>query len=390
MTTQTLRVSLSGPIIADLIGKIYTAAADPSAWNDFLSSLARAGGGSCSAITYHSKCVGQHMLAAQHGVPPSVQQDYLTHYGALDVWYKSALRVAHVGWVGDGRALVSEHDLSRSEFYNDHLRTNEDLFHFCGAVLQMDGAAIGSLGLLRTRRAGPFNRNHIRLMRILLPHAQRAVQLHSHFLRLRDRCDMLETALERVTTGVVFVDAAGSVLFANRTANALLCRSDGLISGRDGLRSANVSETTRLQRMIRGAANTGSGNGLSSGGVVQISRAFPRLPLTLLIAPAPRVVPGLHPYHPAAAIFITDPDQRAVPDGEIFRRVYGLTRAECELACHLADGATLHTAAEQRHVTISTARSQLKSIFRKLNVSTQSQLVRLIMMLPRSAKENFQ
>ena len=388
MTTRTFGMSLSGPAISDLIGKIYTAAADPSAWDDFLSSLASVGGGSCSAITYHSKPVGQHMLAAQYGVTPAVQQEYLRHYGALDLWYKSALRVAHVGWVGDGRALVSEHELSRSEFYNDHLRRSDDLFHFCGAVLQMDGKAIGSLGILRTRRTGPFSQKHIGLMRILLPHAQRAVQLHGQFLQLRNRCEMLEAALERVTTGIVFVDAAGLLLFANRSANVLLRRSDGLISARDGLRSCNAGETARLQRMIRGAAKTGSGNGLSSGGVIQISRAVPRLPLTLLVAPAPAILPGLAPFNPAAVIFITDPDQRAMPDREILLRVYGLTNAECELARLLADGATLHTAAERRHVTVATVRTQLKSIFRKMNVSTQSQLVRLAMMLPASAEEN--
>jgi len=383
MTTHPFgRVSFPQRTVQDLVTKTYTAATDPSVWDDFLSTLARVAGASCAAMTYHSKGADAHMLTAQYGIPPEFERTYRAHYGKLDEWYRAALRTTRAGWVGDGPALISERDLARSEFYNDHLRLNNDLFHFCAGILQMDASAIGSLSFLRTRHARPFGRDHTRLMQILLPHAQRAVQIHNHFEKLRRQCSMLETALDRVTTAVIFVELSGRVIFANRSANTLLNERDGLISGRDGLRAASPQESSKLQRLIRGAALTGSGKGFSSGGVMQITRGGLSTPLTLLIAPIAPTLGTLVPFQPVAAIFVTDPNHEVKPSSELLGRLYGLTPAECAIASLLAQGSTLQDAADTRGVTIGTARSQLKTIFRKLNVSSQSQLVRFILLLP--------
>lgn len=388
MMTRVPHLPFSEHQVHDLIGKIYAAATDPPAWSDFLAALARLGGGPCAALTYHSKGKGAHLLLAQYGVAPEFQQAYRSHFGALDAWYRAATRVAKVGWTGTGAMLVSDRDLLRSEFYNDHLRLNQDLFHFCGSILEMDGSAIGSLSFLRTRRAQPFGVAHTRLLDVLRPHVQRAVQVHIKIVDLQCQRDMLESALDRMTTPIVLVDAAGRILKTNRSADALLRRSDGLISGRDGLQATIAYESIRLRKLIRGAALTGNGDGFSSGGTMQIKRAAPHAPLTLLIAPASAVPEGPVQRRPAACIFITDPELRVETNGEILRRLYGLTPAECALASLLAQGDPLQRAADQRHVTIATARSQLKSIFRKLNVASQSQLVRLLLLSSQAQQDH--
>jgi len=368
--------------LLNLVGKIYECAADPLGWGGFLTGLAGAGGSTVAALTYHGDRQDEHVVSGQFGLSTEHQRLYREHYGAMDEWFKGSRGVVHTGWVGLGQMLVSDQALAKSEFYNDYLRANDDVFHLCSTTPVVEPGLLFALSLSRPRRAGPFGESHLRLLRLLLPHMQRALQLHRKFVALRRHGNMLESGLDLVTAAIVFVDVAGRVLMANRFAAALLQRRDGLFSTRDGLRAGSPRESAQFEKLIRAAALTGNGRKLSAGGAMYISRKPPRPPLTVLVAPIKLELANLAPHRPAAAIFITDPEQSTEPSREILQRLYGVTPAEYELAALLLQGRTLKQTAELRRITIATVRSQLKSIFRKTNVSTQSQLVRLLMLMP--------
>ncbi len=59
--------------------------------------------------------------------------------------------------------------------------------------------------------------------------------------------------------------------------------------------------------------------------------------------------------------------------------IFGLTRRESELACHLASGTRSQQFAECHHVSINTVKSHLKQVFRKVGVHNQIQLVACIL-----------
>jgi DNA-binding CsgD family transcriptional regulator/PAS domain-containing protein len=368
--------------LLNLVGKIYECAADPSGWDGFLADLARIGRGTVTALTYHDDRHDEHVVSGQFGLSPEEQRLYREHYGAMDEWFLGSRKVVHTGWVGPGQLLVSDEALAKSEFYNDYLRHNDDAFHLCSAMPFVEPNALAALSISRPRKVGPFGESHLRLLRLLLPHLQRALQLHREFVALRRRSSMLESSLDQVTTAILFVDVTGRILVANRSAAALLQKRDGLLATRDGLRANTPRESAHLEKLIRAVAATGNSEGLSAGGAVQVTRKPPRMPLSVLVAPIKLDLSNLTPQRPVAAVFITDPEQRIEPSGEILRRLYSVTPAEQKLAALLAQGLSLRQAAETRRVTIGTARSQLKSIFRKTNVSSQSQLVRFLMLLP--------
>jgi DNA-binding CsgD family transcriptional regulator len=58
--------------------------------------------------------------------------------------------------------------------------------------------------------------------------------------------------------------------------------------------------------------------------------------------------------------------------------VYDLTDAESRLASALSAGHSIESAAAKLGIQMATARSQLKSVFRKTRVNRQQDLVRLI------------
>lgn len=58
--------------------------------------------------------------------------------------------------------------------------------------------------------------------------------------------------------------------------------------------------------------------------------------------------------------------------------LFGLTPAEARLAIALCDGASLNDYALNQGITVGTTRIQLKSVFSKLGINRQPELVRLI------------
>jgi DNA-binding CsgD family transcriptional regulator len=368
--------------VLDLVGKIYECAAEPAAWEEFLTGLARAAGGQIAAIVYHDDQRDEHLVSKQIGIPPEFHHPYNNHYGAIDEWLRGAPGVTRTGWVGTGQMLVPDRKLSKSEFYNDHLRLNDDAFHLCAVQILEEGSALSVVSVVRRRSAGPFGESQLRLLRILLPHLQRAMQLHHKFVALRNRSAMIESALDQVGTAIVFVDAKGHIIATNRTATALLAKGDGLIATPEGLRATSVRESAQLEKLIRAAACTGNGNGFHSGGALEITRQDPHSPLAVLVTPVRMSLACLAPQIPAAAVFITDREQQAEPSGEILCRLCGMTPAEYKLSVLLTQGCSLQEAADIHRVTIATVRSQLKSIFGKTNVHTQSELVRLLSLIP--------
>lgn len=61
---------------------------------------------------------------------------------------------------------------------------------------------------------------------------------------------------------------------------------------------------------------------------------------------------------------------------ETFRTAFGLTPAEARLAARLRFGLSLKEASEELGISVNTARNQLKSVFEKLGVNRQADLVR--------------
>jgi DNA-binding CsgD family transcriptional regulator len=66
------------------------------------------------------------------------------------------------------------------------------------------------------------------------------------------------------------------------------------------------------------------------------------------------------------------------PHSGILQALFDLTPAEARLARSLANGASPDAIAGQLGVRVSTIRSQLKSLFAKLGINRQAQLVAML------------
>jgi DNA-binding CsgD family transcriptional regulator len=182
-----------------------------------------------------------------------------------------------------------------------------------------------------------------------------------------------------VRTAVALVDADLALVTANRAADRLFSRNDGLrLDGRQ-LHAATPEITAALLAALAAASAVARGERVEAGpSRIALPKPSGGRPLETRVVPL-TAAPPAGPRHPVAAIFIVDPDEiPAVPDAALAER-YGLTPAEARVAKALAAGDTVRSIAESLRLTQDTTRWYVKQVLAKTGTARQAQLVHLLL-----------
>ncbi len=256
------------------------------------------------------------------------------------------------------------------------------MFYASGTILQKNASEVSFITAHRPKRAGPYSESELDRYRLLVPHLQRAVQLHRRYATLEAQRDTAADALDHLSTGTILVNRAGRTVAMNRAAQAIVAQNDGLTSVAGGLAAATQAETEALCEMIERAARTGAGRGLHSGGALALSRPSMLRPLLVVVAPLGRraSVNGfdLGRERAAAVVFVSDPERWQEAPPTLLARLYNLTPAEARLAASFAETTSLKASAEVLGITEGTARQYLKRIFQKTDTKSQAELMKLL------------
>lgn len=362
-------------VLAKLIGSVYDAAAEPTLWDSFLEQLAKTARADGAGLVMHDDRQGTHSIAASWDLDPDLARLYREYYGPLDVW-TSRGKSSPVGRVCLSQELCSLNDLRRTEVYNG-LMVPSDIEHGMFGFVQRCGSTWAVISLYRSASSGQYEVADLDILRLIVPHIQRAFKLHFQLSELKARSEGVEAALNMLATGIIFLGTDGEVLLMNKRAEEILNCQDGLLLAQGKLVAATYGESTRLRAAIGGAVQTGNERGLSAGGTMLISRKKQR-PLSVTVAPLREFIPTLS-QRPAAVVFLSDPDRDLENPDDLMQRCYGLTPAEARLTMVLLEGYSLKQSADSCGVTHNTAKSQLKSVFSKIQVKRQSELIRVML-----------
>ncbi len=372
---------LSETILLDLVGSVYDAATDPGLWPVFLDKFAEAVQSASTQIFLYD--VERHggNLAATTRLDPQLQKEYNEYYIGVDCFGIHGLKLITTGNVATGQMMCPDSILEDSEFYNDFLR-RMGTFHQLGGFIYKDRSVASVISTLRPKGAGPFDEGDVQLLRALMPHLQRAVQLHQRIASLENKADSVSEALDRIPIGFLVMDAASKVVVLNHRAQTILNLNDGLSLGRNGLVTPRLEETNHLRGLIQSAIAGSSGKGIGSGGIMTVSRPSLRRSFQVLVTPLRSRASTVWPEKAAAAIFLSDPESQTEPSDKILGRLFGLTPAEARLAAALMKGNSLEQAAGEFHLSRNTVRSQLRKIFDKTDTKRQGELIRLLLSSP--------
>ena len=203
------------------------------------------------------------------------------------------------GTVVVGDDIVPFKQMERTELYNEWMRPN-GYRHMMGANIRDRGSA--NLGALRRSDAVPFGPVQARLCRLLVPHLQRALDIHERAHLLETERGGVRLALDHLPIGFIVTDASARVVRANPAAEAIVGQEDGMRIERRRLCGEHPLENDLLQRLIADAAGEGSGGSLS------LTRPSARPALDVLVSPLPPGMAETGGARARAAIFVSETD----------------------------------------------------------------------------------
>lgn len=248
-----------------------------------------------------------------------------------------------------------------------------------GAVLERQPEQTDIIML--ARRSRPFSAADTAVFRRLLVHLARSFRVRRQLQQMRAHSEDLTAALDKLERGVIITGPEGQIRFANRAADRLLTAGDGIDATRGRVRATRTRPAEKLRSMIYRTARTGVGKDVVAGDAVSISRSNEANPIAVVAEPlAPGHNESLGQGRRAGTIlFVGDSCPSASPSVKRIASIYDLTVAEADIAAHIVMGASVASAAEARGITENTAKTHLKSIYEKIGVNRQSQLVRRVM-----------
>jgi DNA-binding CsgD family transcriptional regulator len=182
-------------------------------------------------------------------------------------------------------------------------------------------------------------------------------------------------ALERFDCGALVVDHELRILFANEPAERLF--GDGLTVDQGRLHSAHRMGREVLNRFLISVLQKNPEP--AEIGPIALPRPSGRQPLLVQAVPITIATAGERlPSGPAALVIVVDPDCNGDYSTTQALRLLGLTPSETRLAELIGAGRSRADAADALGISESTVSDTIKQVYSKLDISRQSELVRLV------------
>jgi DNA-binding CsgD family transcriptional regulator len=353
-----------------LVDLVYEAAAEPALWAKAMDDLGRIVGAAGGIILTRraDAWVGWRCSSA---LEPGTDR-YLTGPAARSQSTARLMTINHAGFIADQDAFGDP-----EEYLADAMMTEwgtpAGLHHGAATAIPV---STGDLVVVQVnRRIGEpqFGPEHIRLLDAVRPHLARAGLLAARwrFERLRAAAE----ALALIGFPALVLDAEGRVV----AANSLIESTDSCIVWLSGNRVALIDRDANamLQRALRLIADPSAAS----------IRSFPakignQTAMVAHLIPTVGVARDL--FDGGYGIFVlTALAKPTAPDASLLKDLFDLTAAEIRVAKGVTEGAALAEIAERHGLSVGTIRSQVKSIFTKTGLKSQSQLAGLLAAQPK-------
>jgi DNA-binding CsgD family transcriptional regulator len=264
-------------------------------------------------------------------------------------------------------AIWTEEELRRDPFYQEFLRPH-GVFYHAKARLSADADERVSLSLKRLSKFGPYEPSDIAVLDRLLPKLQMAVRIARRVLDA-EASGMVRVLRQRGDP-VLELDAFGRVLRVHANGADRL----GIVVRQGRMRASDSREQAVLDRAVWTAARAPQ-----EPAVVAVTDEHGERRFLHLVPVRGRARDVF--LATAMIAVVIEPPPLAARGGQLadgIRQALGLTTREAQIAALLAEGLSLGEAAVRLRLRVGTARNHLKSVFQKIGVRRQGELVALM------------
>jgi len=366
-------------LLGTTLDAIYEAGSAPERWPEALGNMGRMFGCSCVSLVNKDRDTNAGSAAAW-GIDAAGHREY------LDVWLERNVlhhrtRIWREGQVETDRDILPKKDFIRSDYYNGFLKPR-DMHSMLRVATFVDQKTIQTLALARSRSAGEYERSDANALQPLVRHIQRATtisrQLQESQLSLKSALAVLDLSLN----GIFLLDRKGRIVFANKAALAAVRSADGIAIRNDRVQIDRRTIDDAFQKLVAGALTRTYSIEGARGGAVRIERKSGKQPYLVVVGPLGENS-GVGESTAAAFVTIADPEANSNRSSWVLRDLFGFSATETLLAERLMAGDAPEKAAMALGMKISTARWHINAILQKTDTHRQTDLIRLLLMLPR-------
>ena len=339
----------------------------PELWTNALQAIAQFAGG------WGAQLIGFERGGALAFDIATMPKDALGEFercggGDLSQNLRARIIAAAPNWVLSDADLASPEEWRRNAFYND-VFVKFDAPHAAVARLAKTGETSVVIAVIRSRNDGNMqNPDREKLQSLLRPlsHAvRRQMNLEAYGAALA------VGALEAVSLPAFICDGSGLIEAVTSAGQDELHSGAFLRSRFRRLEATQARSEPLLQGAIHKAAPRQAWNGFPEASTIALHNNTGDRVLCE-VAPLP---PAKNAMGARGVVVVSLPRQRplvtAMPSLD---NVHGLTAAEVAISRLLVEGAIIADIATSREVSIQTIRNQIKSIFRKLDVSSRAEM----------------
>jgi DNA-binding CsgD family transcriptional regulator len=178
-----------------------------------------------------------------------------------------------------------------------------------------------------------------------------------------------QTAAELIGVPMVALRRSGSVIWATPSAQHMFLSGNGVRLSAGALQFDDTATEAQFSVLLRGAHRSPPSH------ASMIANSHSGTPLLIQVL-------ELRDQEDSFDLVIFTDLSPPPPPQDVLRRLFGLGRAEVEVAIGLLKGLSPREIALERDVSMPTLRTQLRAIYRKTNSRGQADLVRLLARFP--------
>jgi len=377
-------------LVLRLVERIYDAAVDAGGWGLALEELSKALGGAAIQLSLRIRSDPAAPFLPFTSEPGPIFRIHLD-----ERYHEVFLRLAaeEFPWASIDRRAVTQHfirssdmvdpdlDFAQTTFYRDYIKPQGLALEppLCHVIASAQARPLAGMVIYRREGCRPFDPVDFELLDLLVPHLTRAYLIHCRFGEARHERRALREVIDRLPSGVILLDKDSRAVLTNRSADQILALEDGIRLDRGRPRLDDPQQDRAFQQLVADALQTSAQRGRSYGGTLSVVRPSGRRSYATMVGPLLAPPPGTNLGEAVAILFVADPEGSQISTTEVLEGLYDLTPAEADLLRLLAEGHSLEEVADQRGVTMNTARSQLKQVFAKTDTRRQGELVRLVL-----------
>jgi DNA-binding CsgD family transcriptional regulator/PAS domain-containing protein len=364
---------IDNEILSSIIGDVYDCVLNPDGWPDVLTRVTQTMDAAYTTIALAGTSDNHGRFAAQSPWDAERMRE-LQDYSFDDIPGLKAAVIGDIDTPISTLSLMDESELQETAFFRNWAGP-QGLRAGCITKFVHTPDRIGLLGCTTWADRDVVSAEDQRFLALLSPHLRRAALIGDLLDNARVTTNLYRETLQHLAVPVVLTDAAGSVLYANTSAERMFTGGGPILRQGNTIQAQNPSMGEALLQAI---ASTASDISLGAKGIGLPISAAGESPAVAYVLPLAQGT-ARAAFRPAcAAVFVSTTTSASPLPEAVLTTLFELTPAEARVLVTIGSGSSPAKTAIALGVSENTLKTHLNRIYAKTGRARQADLVKLV------------